>query len=85
LLERRVIQEVEIVGYPNTPAFALPSNFIFAAIPFLIALLVVLLIPSSFLRLASLLVGAIVAIVAALIHPLQNAFVLARCREQGRK
>jgi xanthine/uracil permease len=57
----------QIVGFPNTPAFALPSNFIFAAIPFLIALLVVLLMPSSFLRLASLLLGAIVAIVVALV------------------
>jgi len=57
----------QIVGFPNTPSFALPSNFIFAAIPFLIALLVVLLMPSSFLRLASLLLGAIVAIVLALV------------------
>src|SRR5689334_23392456 len=56
----------QIVGFPNTPSFAMPSNFIFAAIPFLIALLVVLLMPSSFLRLASLLLGAIVAIVLAL-------------------
>lgn len=57
----------QIVGFPNTPSFAMPSNFIFAAIPFLIALLVVLLMPSSFLRLASLLLGAIVAIVLALV------------------
>ena len=57
----------QIVGMPNTPAFAQPSNFVFAAIPFLIALLVVLLIPSSFLRLASLLLGAVIAIIVALV------------------
>ena len=57
----------QIVGMPNTPAFGQPSNFVFAAIPFLTALLVVLLIPSSFLRLASLLLGAVIAISAALV------------------
>jgi NCS2 family nucleobase:cation symporter-2 len=55
----------QIVGIPSTPAFGQSSNFILAAIPFVTALLVVLLIPFSFLRLASLLLGAVIAIIAA--------------------
>ena len=56
----------QVVGAPNTPNFAQPSNFILAAIPFLIAFLIVLLIPSSFLRLTALLIGAVIAIIGAL-------------------
>lgn len=58
----------QVVGAPNTPNFAHASNFVLAAIPFVIALLVVLLIPSSFLRLTSLLLGAVIAIVVALLY-----------------
>jgi xanthine/uracil permease len=58
----------QVVGAPNTPNFAQYSNFVLAGIPFIIALLIVLLIPSSFLRLTSLLLGAVVAIVAALLY-----------------
>lgn len=57
----------QIVGRPGTPTFALPSNFLLAAIPVLVAMLVVLLIPSSFLRLASLLFGAVLAIAVAIL------------------
>jgi uric acid transporter len=58
----------QIVGAPNSPNFAQPSNFVLAAIPFVIALIVVLLMPSSFLRLASLLLGAAIAIIVALLY-----------------
>ncbi len=58
----------QVVGAPNTPNFAQYSNFVLAGIPFIIALLVVLLSPSSLLRLTSLLLGAVVAIIAALLY-----------------
>jgi NCS2 family nucleobase:cation symporter-2 len=62
----------QIVGMPNTPSFALPSNFLLAAIPVIVAMLVVLLIPSSFLRLTSLLIGAVLAIAVALLMGRMN-------------
>ncbi len=57
----------QIVGFPHTPAFGQPFNFVMASIPFVIAVLLVLLVPSSFLRLISLLLGAIIAVAVALI------------------
>ncbi|MGB6534852.1 MAG: solute carrier family 23 protein [Xanthobacteraceae bacterium] len=57
----------QIVGIPKTPAFGQPFNFVMASIPFLVAVVLVLLMPSSFLRLISLLLGAIIAVAVALI------------------
>jgi NCS2 family nucleobase:cation symporter-2 len=57
----------QIVGPVNSPTFAAPSNFVLAGIPFMVALLVVLFMPSSILRLSSLLLGAVIAIVVALL------------------
>jgi xanthine/uracil permease len=58
----------QVVGAPNSPNFAQSSNFVLAAIPFIITLLVVLLLPRSFLRLTSLLLGAVVAIIVAVLY-----------------
>lgn len=55
----------QVVGVPNTPAFGQPFNFVLAAIPFVIAVLIVLLAPSSYIRLVSLLIGAVIAIAVA--------------------
>lgn len=68
----------QIVGMPSTPNFALPSNFILAAIPFVIALLVVLLIPSSFLRLTSLLLGTVIAVIVAVLYGKMNFGAVAK-------
>lgn len=57
----------QIVGIPNTPSFGQPFNFVMASIPFVVAVLLVLLMPSSFLRLISLLLGAVIAVAVALI------------------
>lgn len=57
----------QIVGIPNTPSFGQPFNFVMASIPFIVAVLLVLLMPSSFLRLISLLLGAVIAVAVALI------------------
>ncbi|WP_251955070.1 uracil-xanthine permease family protein [Moorella sp. Hama-1] len=62
----------QILGVPNTPTFGQPFNFVLAFIPFAISVLVVLLMPSSFLRLISLLLGAVVAILIALISGRMN-------------
>lgn len=62
----------QIVGRPSTPGFALPSNFLLAGIPILVALLVVVLIPSSFLRLTSLLFGALLAVAVAMLFGQMN-------------
>jgi NCS2 family nucleobase:cation symporter-2 len=62
----------QVVGLPNTPAFGQPFNFVLAAIPFGIAVLVVLLAPSSYIRLVSLLIGAVVAIAVAWLHGKMN-------------
>lgn len=62
----------QVVGLPNTPAFGQPFNFVMAAIPFGIAVLVVLLAPSSSIRLVSLLIGAVIAIAVAWISGKMN-------------
>ena len=58
----------QIVGIPNTPTFGQPFNFVMASIPFIVAILVVLLMPSSFLRLIALLLGALLAVAVALVY-----------------
>jgi NCS2 family nucleobase:cation symporter-2 len=62
----------QVVGLPNTPAFGQPLNFVMAAIPFAIALLIVLLAPASYVRLISLLIGAVVAIAVAWLYGKMN-------------
>jgi xanthine/uracil permease len=62
----------QVVGLPNTPAFGQPFNFVMAAIPFGIALLIVLLAPTSYVRLVSLLIGAVIAIAVAWLHGKMN-------------
>ena len=68
----------QIVGFPNTPAFAQPSNFVLAGIPVIVAVLVVLLMPSSLLRLTSLLLGAILAVAVALLYGRMDFAAVAR-------
>jgi len=68
----------QIVGAPNTPAFGQPFNFVMASIPFVVAVILVLLMPSSFLRLISLLLGAILAVVVALIAGKMNFAAVAK-------
>ncbi len=62
----------QVVGLPNTPAFGQPFNFVMAAIPFGIALLVVLLAPASYVRLVSLLIGAVITIAIAWLYGKMN-------------
>jgi NCS2 family nucleobase:cation symporter-2 len=67
----------QVVGPPNSPAFGQPFNFVLAAIPFGIALLVVLLAPASYVRLISLLIGAVAAIAVAWLYGKMNFSVVA--------
>ena len=62
----------QVVGFPNTPNFAQPSNFVMALIPYVVALLIVLFLPSSFLRFVALLLGAVIAVAVALISGKMN-------------
>ncbi|HET7849472.1 MAG TPA: solute carrier family 23 protein, partial [Pseudolabrys sp.] len=55
-----------------TPTFGQPFNFVLALIPYVVALLVVLFMPRSFLRLIALLLGAVLAIVIALLTGRMN-------------
>lgn len=50
----------QIIGTPNTPFFGSGQNFLLAAVPFLVAIVLVLFSPRSYLRFASLLVAAVV-------------------------
>src|SRR5689334_8776422 len=68
----------QIVGFPNTPTFAQPSNFVLAGIPVVVAVLVVLLMPSSLLRLPSLLLGAVLAVAVALLYGRMDFAAVAR-------
>jgi xanthine/uracil permease len=55
----------QVAGFPNTPTFGQPFNFVMASIPFAVAIVVVLLLRSTKLRLISLLLGAILAVLVA--------------------
>jgi xanthine/uracil permease len=68
----------QIVGFPNTPAFGQPFNFVMASIPFAVAVLLVVLMPSSFLRLISLLLAAILSVAVALIAGKMNFAAVAK-------
>jgi xanthine/uracil permease len=62
----------QVVGFPRSPTFGQPFNFVLASIPFVVALAVILFIPRSFLRLVALLLGAVAAILVALISGRMN-------------
>src|SRR6185437_1855913 len=62
----------QVVGFPNTPSFGKPFNFVMAFIPYVVALLIVLFMPRSFLRFVALLLGAVIAVAVALLSGKMN-------------
>lgn len=55
----------QVVGFPHAPHFGEPFNFVLALLPYVVALIVVLFFPHSFIRFVALLVGAIIAVIVA--------------------
>ncbi len=57
----------QIIGTVGAPFFASGQNFLLAAVPFTIAIVITLLFPRSYLRFAALLVAAIAAAIVAVL------------------